>query len=74
MNMQFNQDKNECLKIGRNEDFKSDYNYLSPDLKEIILDQESVRDLGVIMSAKAGFSEHISMVIKKVKRKCGWIH
>ena len=73
-NMMFNQDKFENLRIGPNDMVKCDYNYLSPDMIDVILESATVRDLGIIMMSTGDFQEHISMVVKKVKRRCGWIN
>ena len=46
------------LRYGSEEDLKFSTNYLTPGEKEIIDTKECLRDLGVIMSDEAKFTEH----------------
>ena len=72
-NMQFNGNKFELLRYGRDEDLKFSTNYLTPGAEEIIDTKECLRDLGVMMSDDAKFTEHVYHVCSKVRQKCGWI-
>ena len=72
-NMLFNAKKFELMRYGPNEELKHSTNYLTPNYEEIIEVKETLRDLGVIMSDKATFTEHIKHVCLKVKQKSGWI-
>ena len=71
--MLFNGKKFELLRYGPNSELKESTNYLTPGCEEFIEVKETLRDLGVIMSDKATFEEHISHVCKKVKQQCGWV-
>ena len=71
--MLFNAKKFELMRYGPNEELKHSTNYLSHNYEEIIEVKETLRDLGVIMSVKATFTEHIKHVCSKVKQKSGWI-
>ena len=71
----FNDSKYQTLRIGKNiEKYYNEYIYMTPDFSQPIDDYESLRDLGVIMSSKGGFQDHITHIISKVKQKMGWIH
>ena len=72
-NMQFNGKKFEMLRYGPNTDLKNSTNYLTPEYEDIIEVKENLRDLGVIISDDATFTNHIHHVCKKVKQKAGWI-
>jgi ribonuclease P/MRP protein subunit RPP40 len=72
-NMKCNGNKFELLRYGRDEDLKFSTNYLTPGAEEIIDNNECLRDLGVMMSDDAKFTEHVYHVCSKVCQKCGWI-
>ena len=61
------------MRYGPNEELKHSTNYLTPNDEEIIEVKETLKDLGVIMSDKATFTERIKHVCLKVKQKSGWI-
>ena len=71
-NMQFNPDKFECLRYGKNSQIKKHTIYSSNSGSSIIV-KDSVRDLGVIMSSDASFKAHISHVSLSANKMCGWI-
>ena len=72
-NMLFNGEKFECLKVGSNEDLKHNYNYNTPNFDGCIEDVDSLRDLGIIVSTKGDFREHIFKIVSKAKQRSGWI-
>ena len=67
-NMLFNGEKFECLKIGSNEDLKLNYNYNTPNCDGCIDDVDSLRDLGITVSTKGDFREHIFKIVSKAKQ------
>ena len=69
--MEFNTEKFNVLKLGRNNELKWDYNYLAPGNEQIISDNASVRDLGVIVNADANFSYHIAKIYAKISQRAG---
>ena len=71
--MKFNGKKFEVLRYGSNEDLKLSTNYLTPEADDIIEAKDCLRDLGIMMTDDAKFSEHIVHVSSKVRQKCGWI-
>ena len=71
--MAFNGTKFQCLKYGHNSNIKSQYDYFSGDLEEIIEETSDTRDLGIIMSSSGDFTEQCNNVIKKAKKRSGWI-
>ena len=71
-NMQFNSNKFELLRYGKNDDLKLDTIYFSDD-NDIIEEKEVLRDLGVQMNNKATFEDHITKVCQTVRQKSGWI-
>ena len=71
-NMEFNSLKFEVLRYGKDEVLKIFTNYLSS--SGTIIDQkDSVRDLGVIMSADASFNQHINRVVDTASDKISMI-
>jgi hypothetical protein len=72
-NMLFNGKKFELMRYGSKEELKNSTNYFTPQYEDIIEEKETLRDLGVIMSNKATFAEHIMHVCTKVKQKSGLI-
>ena len=72
-NMKFNGNKFELLRYGSNEDLKFSTNYLTPGAEELIDTKECLRDLGVMMSDDAKFTEHAYHVCSKFRQKYGWI-
>ena len=72
-NMRFNVSKFNVIKFGQNLDMKNDYNYYGPELKEIMLDNDEVRDLGVIISPDGLYKTHISKTILKINQRVGYL-
>ena len=71
-NALFNSDKFECLRYGSNSDIKESTHYLSNSGTEIE-SKETLKDLGVKMSANANFNDHICSSIQSAQQKCAWI-
>ena len=71
-NMKFNVDKFKLLQFDRNLDIECDYNYLGPNMEEVITGSEAVRDLGVIISPDGSYQKHITKIISKVNQKIGF--
>ena len=65
-NMKFNVEKFKLLQFDRNLDIECDYNYLGPNMEEVITGSEEVRDLGVIISPDGSYQKHITKIIYKV--------
>ena len=70
-NMDFNVKKFNVLKLGRNSDIKLNYNYIAPGLTQVITDNETVRDIGIIINSKANFNDHISKIYSKITQRAG---
>jgi ribonuclease P/MRP protein subunit RPP40 len=71
-NMEFNEDKFEALQYGSQTILKGAYNYLTPDSANVIESKDSLKDLGVIMSADGKFDLHIDTVVRRVRKLMGW--
>ena len=71
-NMKFNSLKFELLRFGKNRDLKKATSYVSPE-SELIEEKQSVRDLGVELSADTTFKDHISNIIASAKRMSSWV-
>ena len=71
-NMEFNLTKFEILRIGKQENLKSEIKYTTPDGKQI---EESaiVKDLGVFFNKDGNFDDHIKVKIAKCNKMCGYI-
>ena len=70
-NMKLNSSKFELLHYGNKNFTNESYSYIDSTGK-IITPQESVKDLGVIMSSNAMFSSHIDTTITKVNKLVSW--
>merc|ERR1712240_741302 len=73
-NMALNGTKFQCLKYGHIESLKDNYDYVAGDLEAMIEEPDNTRDLGIIMSSNGHFNDHCNHIIKKAKKKIGWIH
>ena len=71
-NMQFNEEKFQLLRYGKNEDIKDNTNYVT-EANHIIERKNNARDLGVIMSVTLHFKEHNQIKIVNAKKLTGWI-
>ena len=71
--MKFNISKFNVVKFGRNQDLKENYNYFGPNSEEIMIDNDEVRDLGVIISPDGSYKAHISKTISKINQRIGYI-
>ena len=72
--MKFNEGKFVALRYGKNEKIKDETLYFTDNMSQPIDILESHKDLGIIMSSDAGFSSHIEAIIKKIRKKMGWIY
>jgi hypothetical protein len=71
--MKFNNNKFEVHKHGKDEELKKDFEYFTPEYKDIVKRKEVLRDLGVQANEKANFDDHINKVCTSVNRKVGWV-
>ena len=72
-NMQFNGKKFQVLRYGKNTELKESTTYFTENTSEIVEREESVRDLGVIMSEDATFKLQIDKVVAKANQKASWV-
>ena len=72
--MVYNGDKFVAIRHGKNSQIKEDTNYFSGEMEEVIGEEESTRDLGVIMQNDGSFSLQIEKAGTKARRKAGWIN
>jgi hypothetical protein len=70
--MQFNCEKFEALRIGKNETLKKDIQYKTPEGTEINA-TSLAKDLGVHFNDKGTFSDHIKIKSKKAKQMVGYV-
>ena len=71
-NAEFNSEKFECVRYGRDELLKDSTDYKS-DAGTTIKRSEHVRDLGVTVSQDATYAEHTRNIVISASQKCGWI-
>ena len=71
-NMLFNNNKFEVLRYGKNTEIRDSTFYLSAN-DDIIEENESLRDLGVMINNQGTFNDHIDHICSKVMQKSGWI-
>ena len=69
-NMEFNCDKFECVRYGRDKELQNTIPYHS-NTGSIIAENETVRDLGVLMSKDGTFKTHIKNLGDTAKKMCG---
>ena len=55
-----------------NFNMKSKYIYIDSNDEEIS-DNNTVKDLGIIMNNRNTFTEHITSIASKAQQQCGWI-
>ena len=67
--MEFNVGKFNVLKLRRNESIKTEYTYLAPGNSHLIIDNETVRDLGVIVNNQATYTDHIANIYSKISQR-----
>ena len=72
-NMAFNGSKFQLIRYGKNEQIKEDTLYFTDKMDEVIQSFESLKDLGVMMNHDADFKTNVAHVIKKSRKKIGWI-
>ena len=72
-NMKFNGKKFQVLRYGPNTELKTNTEYYTEEKEHVIEEFSSLRDLGIIMSNDAKFSEHVEKVVKTVRQKAAWI-
>ena len=72
-NIKFNNNKFKLLQFGKNKELKESYTYLSPDLSDVIIPEDTVRDLGVTFNKDGNFSNHISNIAKKARQRIGML-
>ena len=70
-NMQFNSNKFELLRYGKNQHINESTSHYSPN--ETTIEQTNVKDLGLKLSVTLSFTDHIDTICSKVSPKCGWI-
>ena len=58
--MKFNGSKFEVIRYGKITEIKENTVYFTPDQNGIIEEKETLRDLGVILSADMKFAEHVN--------------
>ena len=71
-NMQFNESKFQLLQYGSDKQLKEETHYVGPEGQRITA-KDCVRDLGILMTNDATFTDHIDKAVKAAKQKCGWI-
>ena len=72
MNMEFNDDKFQLMRYGKNQMLKNETHYYAPNGNEI---QESniVKDLGVWTQSDGLFEHHIAKTVQKASQMIGWV-
>ena len=71
-NISLNNSKFVLLRYGRKNSFKDDTSYFTDNMG-LIIEKETHKDLGVLISSSGEFGDHIKSIIKKVKKKIAWI-
>ena len=72
-NMSFNASKFQLVRFGPNETIKEDTTLFTNNMSEVIVPEETVRDLGVQIDSGATFGPQRKLAIAKAKQKAGWV-
>ena len=67
--MKFNDLKFMPIQFGKNIDLTEEYNYITPELDNIITPSSSVRYLGVEISSDGTYNDHIVKVINRANQR-----
>ena len=59
--------------MGKTQELKNEYNYMTPGNSNVILPCDVVRDLGVLINCDGTYSDHIVKISKKAAQKIGMI-
>ena len=57
------------LRYGKNEELKNNTTYFTENTSEIVQREETVRDLGVLLSDDGRFKKHLEKVVGTVRQK-----
>ena len=71
VNMHFNSDKFECMRLWPNPSNTPEYDYLGPDGNTIEV-KESLKDLGVYLNSDLTFKLHVEKVATSASKMAGW--
>ena len=71
VNMHFNGDKFECLRICPGKSNPTDFDYLGPDGESIEV-KDSLKDLGVYLSSNLSFKVQVEKVVASASKLGGW--
>ena len=69
--MVFNEDKLAWLQFGHNIYIYNDYNYTTDNIDDILVPEETAKDLGITISCDGSYRHHIENIIKKANQKIG---
>ena len=72
-NMSWNHLKFQHLRCGANQELREETLLFTPEMTDIIPQEEELKDLGIQMDMGADFKAHRRKAIKKTKQKCGWV-
>ena len=72
-NLQFNNTKFELIQYGKDQNLKSEANYLTVS-NQCITKKDIITDLGVLMSDDATFKPHVTDVVNSAKKLVSWIY
>ena len=71
VNMHFNSDKFECMRLWPNPSITPEYEYLGPDGNAIEV-KESLKDLGVYLSSDLSFKLQVEKCVASASKLAGW--
>ena len=71
VNMHFNGDKFECLRLWPKNSSAPDYDYLGPDGEPIEV-KDSLKDLGVYLGSDLTFTVHVEKTVAAASKLAGW--
>ena len=71
VNMHFNNDKFECMRIWSKPSSAPDFDYLGPDGEEIVVKQ-SLKDLGVHLNSDLTFKLQVEKIVSGASKMAGW--
>ena len=72
VNMKLNGNKFQLLRYGPLQDLKDSSNYVDTN-GAVICEENTAKDLGVLLSSSGDYDQHINKTISKCRQMCGWI-
>ena len=61
------------MRLGKDEVFKQNTNFFTPNYEDMIEEKETIKDLGVLVDSKLWYGSQIMSAVSKARKKLGWV-